>query len=68
MVPLSDLKLNPSKIVTQTVETQHPILLTSRGRGVAIVQSLAEYENREEECAFLRAVAQGLTRAFHLEW
>jgi prevent-host-death family protein len=63
VVPLSDLKVNPGKIVTQTVETQRPILLTSRGRGVAIVQSLAEYESREEECAFLRAVAQGLTEA-----
>lgn len=63
VVPLSDLKVNPGKIVTQTVETQRPILLTSRGRGVAVVQSLAEYESREEECSFLRAVAQGLTEA-----
>ena len=55
--------MNPGKIVTQTVETQDPILLTSRGRGVAIVQSLAEYDRREEECAFLRAVAKGLTEA-----
>lgn len=63
VVPLSDLKVNPGKIVTQAVETQRPILLTSRGRGVAVVQSLAEYESREEECAFLRAVAQGLAEA-----
>ncbi len=63
VVPLSDLKVNPGKIVNQTVETQRPILLTSRGRGVAVVQSLAEYEAREEECAFLKAIAQGLTDA-----
>ncbi len=63
VVPLSDLKVNPGKIVNQTVETHRPILLTSRGRGVAVVQSLAEYETREEECAFLKAIAQGLTDA-----
>ncbi len=63
VVPLSDLKVNLGKIVTQTVETQRSNLLTSRRRGVAIVQSLVEYESREKECAFLRAVAQGLTEA-----
>lgn len=60
VVPLSDLKINPGKIVNQTNETHRPILLTSRGRGVAVVQSLDEYENLEEERAFMKAVTQGL--------
>jgi prevent-host-death family protein len=60
IVPLSDLKVNPSKIVNQVQETHRPILLTSRGRGVAVVQSLEEYENLEEEREFMKAVAQGL--------
>lgn len=59
VVPLTDLKVNPGKIINQTVETQRPVLLTSRGRGVAVVQSLAEFENNEEERAFLKAMAQG---------
>ncbi len=60
VVPLSELKINPGKIVSQTNETHRPILLTSRGRGVAVVQSLDEYENLEEERAFMKAVMLGL--------
>lgn len=59
VVPLTDLKINPGKIVSQTLETHRPILLTSRGRGVAVMQSLAEFENNAEERAFLNAMAQG---------
>ena len=60
VVPLSDLKVNPGKIINQANETHRPILLTSRGRGVAVVQSLDEYENHEEEREFMKAIAQGL--------
>jgi len=61
IVPLSDLKINPGKVVNQVNDTRRPILLTSRGRGVAVVQGLDEYEAQEEEREFMRAVAQGLT-------
>lgn len=60
VVPLSDLKVNPGKIVNRAKDTRRPILLTSRGRGIAVVQGLEEYERREEEVAFLKAVAQGM--------
>jgi len=36
------------------------VLLTSRGRGVAVVQALTDYEVAEEERAFMRAVVAGL--------
>lgn len=60
VVPLSDLKVNPGKIINQTKETHRPILLTSRGRGVAVVQDLDEYEKNQEELAFVKAIAKGL--------
>ncbi len=60
VIPLSDLKVNPGKIVKQAKETHRPILITSRGRGVAVVQELAEYEKKEEEREFMKAVAQGM--------
>jgi prevent-host-death family protein len=60
IVPLSDLKVNPGRIVHQVDETRRPVLLTNRGRGVAVVQALAEYEAESEERAFLRGVVQGL--------
>ena len=60
VVPLADLKVNPGKIVAQANDTKRPILVTSRGRGVAVVQGLEEYEAREEKLRFMQAVAQGL--------
>jgi prevent-host-death family protein len=60
VVPISDLKVNPGRIVNQVDETGRPVLLTSRGRGVAIVQSLKNYEAKTEEQAFLRDIVQGL--------
>ncbi len=60
VVPLSDLKVNPGKIVNRAKDTRRPILITSRGRGVAVVQGLEEYESLEEEIQFMKAVAQGL--------
>ncbi len=60
VVPLSDLKVNPGRIVNQVDQTHRPVLLTSRGRGVAVVQSVRDYEAEAEERAFLKAVVQGL--------
>ena len=60
IVPLSDLKVNPGKVVNRTKNTHRAILLTSRGRGVAVVQGLDEYESQQEEMEFIKAVAQGL--------
>ena len=60
VVPLSDLKVNPGRIVNQVDQTHRPVLLTSRGRGVAVVQSVKDYETEAEERAFLKAVVQGL--------
>jgi prevent-host-death family protein len=60
VVPLSDLKANPGRVVRQVDETRRPVLLTSRGRGVAVVQALTEYEVESEERSFLRAVVRGI--------
>ena len=60
IVPLSDLKINPGRIVTQVDKTRRPVLLTSRGRGIAVLQSLKEYEAETEELSFLRGVVQGM--------
>ena len=60
IIPLSDLKINPGKIAKQAKDSHRPILLTSRGRGIAVMQGLEEFENHEEERAFVKAIAQGL--------
>ena len=60
VIPLSDLKVNPGKVVNHAKNSHRPILLTSRGRGIAVVQGLEEYEKNEEELNFVKAIAQGL--------
>ena len=60
IVPLTDLKANPGRIVKHVTDARRPVLLTSRGRGVAVVQSVTDYEMAEEERAFMRAVVAGL--------
>lgn len=60
VVPLGDLKVNPGQVVRHAGETGRPILVTSRGRGVAVVQSLPEFELAQEEREFMRAVVTGL--------
>ncbi|MBF0290974.1 MAG: type II toxin-antitoxin system Phd/YefM family antitoxin [Nitrospinae bacterium] len=60
LLPLADLKTNPGKAVKQTTEAHRPLLLTNRGRGVAVLQSVADFEKGEEERAFMRGVVAGL--------
>ena len=60
VVPLTDLKTNPGRVVRHAAESHRPVLLTRRGRGIAVVQSVADYEAAEEERAFMRAVVEGL--------
>ncbi|TWJ19196.1 type II toxin-antitoxin system Phd/YefM family antitoxin [Geobacter argillaceus] len=60
IVPLSDMKVNPGRVVNQVDKTHRPVLLTNRGRGVAVVQSLKDYETESDERSFLRGVVQGL--------
>jgi len=60
VVPLTDLKVNPGRVVKHAAEAHRPVLLTSRGRGVAVMQSLSDYEQATEERALMRAVIAGL--------
>lgn len=60
VIPMGDLKVNPGKVVRRASESGRPVLLTSRGRGVAVVQTLTEFEAAQEEREFMRAVIAGL--------
>jgi len=60
VVPLGDMKVNPGRVVRRIDETGRPVLLTSHGRGVAVMQTLVEFEAVREERDFMRAVVAGL--------
>ncbi len=60
VIPLSDLKINPGKVVGRAQDTHRPILITSHGRGIAVVQGLDDFERTAEELSLLKAVVHGL--------
>ena len=60
IIPLGELKVNPGKDVSHVNETHIPVLLTSRGRGVAVVQSLSDYEDETEKRVFMQDIVEGL--------
>ena len=60
IVPVSVLKVNPGKVVKQVQEVHRPVVLTSRGRGVAVVQALQDYEAGVEQKDFMKAVVKGM--------
>ena len=48
LVPLTDLKINAGRVVRHAEESHRPVLLTRRGRGIAVLQSVADYAAAEE--------------------
>ena len=48
VIPLSGLKVNPGKVVKHAKDTHQPVLVTSRGRGIAVVQGLDDLKNIKE--------------------
>jgi prevent-host-death family protein len=61
VISLSDLESNPTEVVNRAHDTHLPILLTSRGRSVAVLQALEDYEKTAEELRFVKATVHGLT-------
>jgi prevent-host-death family protein len=61
--PITDFKVKSAAIVDQARRTKRPVLITQRGRGVAVVVDLEEYERMMEELAFGRAVDEGAEQA-----
>ena len=56
VIPLTDLKINPGRVVKHATDAHRPVLLTCRGHGAAVMQSVNDYELAEEERAFMRAL------------
>ena len=57
--PITDLKAHASEIVTQTCTSKRPVLLTRRGRGVAVLVGLDAWERLESRALFVDAVREG---------
>ncbi len=60
IIPMGNLKINPEKIIRQVQESHRPVILTNRGRGVAVPQALSDFESGAEERMFMRGVLKGM--------
>ena len=45
VIPLSDLKINPGKIVNHAKDSHRPVLVTSHKRGVAVFKVQMNMKN-----------------------
>ena len=61
--PLTDLKTMTSILVEHVRRSRRPMLLTKRGRGVAVLLDLDEYEQLVERANFIEAVKAGAAAA-----
>ncbi len=58
--PISEVKLHAAAIVDQTRKTRRPVLLTRRGRPVAVLMGVEEYETLTDRAAFIEAIGTGV--------
>ena len=56
--PLSEFRSSISSFINQITETHRPIVLTQRGKGVAVVVGVSEYEAMQEKIELLEEVQQ----------
>ncbi|RUO39852.1 prevent-host-death family protein [Aliidiomarina taiwanensis] len=54
--PLSEFRAGVAKFVKQIHETRRPMVLTQRGRGVAVLVDVHEYEKMQERLEVLEEV------------
>lgn len=52
--PLSDFRASTAACIKHLHESKRPMILTQRGRGVAVVLDIAEYENMKEKLEIIR--------------
>jgi prevent-host-death family protein len=54
--PLSEFRAGVASYIKQINETRRPLVITQRGKGVAIVLDIAEYESMQEKIELLEEI------------
>lgn len=57
VVPISDLRTKAAQIITRIHQTRQPVLVTQRGRSVAVLLDVAEYQRQQRKIALLTQIA-----------
>jgi antitoxin YefM len=58
--PVTDFRKNTARLLKQLKEDHQPVILTQRGRGVAVIIDVATYERLDYEQHLRSAVREGL--------
>lgn len=59
MVPVSDFRQDAAAVLKKLQAGTGPLIVTQRGRAVAVMQSVGAYEKQEQERELLRLLAAG---------
>jgi len=59
IIPVSDLRQDAAKILKQLKDSKEPLIITQRGRAVAVMLSVETFERSEHDKELLRLLAKG---------
>ena len=59
IVPVTDLRQDAAKVLKRLRKSHDPLVITQRGRAVAVLLSLDAYERSQHERELLRLLARG---------
>ena len=59
IVPISDLRQDAAKVLKQVRGSREPLIITQRGRAVAVLLSVESFERSERDKEILRLLARG---------
>jgi len=59
IIPVSDLRQDAAAILKRLQGSADPLVVTQRGRAIAVIQSMDAYEKAENERRLLRLLAAG---------
>lgn len=57
--PISYLKANAAKVLTELSELREPLVITQNGEAKAVLQDVASFEETQETLALLKILALG---------
>ena len=59
IIPVTDLRQNAAAVLKKLQGSAGPLVVTQRGRAIAVIQSVDAYEKSEHERELLRLLAVG---------
>ena len=59
IIPVTDLRQDTASVLKKLQDSTDPLIITQRGRAIAVIQSVDAYEKSEHERELLRLLAVG---------